>query len=163
MACVWAAERAHSRAPDRLRSRNASGALLSIRRQSAARGTDGVRRLHVALVSNTHTNSSRVRVAEAASLCRCAALLSSFPSRSLSNVPRFPEKPWCCRRFRRIHPLATTKPAKWSPCGPQCHPRSHLPEDNDASKTAKLLHFSHPPRRFADPSSSTDGHFTAQS
>ena len=163
MACVWAAERAHSRAPDRLRSRNASGALLSIRRQSAARGTDGVRRLHVALVSNTHTNSSRVRVAEAASLCRCAALLSSLPSRCLSNVLRFPEKPWCCRRFRRINPLATNKPAKWSPCGPQSHPRSHLPEDNDASKTAKLLRFSHPPRRSADPSSSTEGHFTAQS
>ena len=54
-------------------------------------------------------------------------------------MPRFPENPWCCRRFRRIHPLATTKPAKWSPRGPQSHPRSHLPEDNDASKTAKLL------------------------
>ena len=67
------------------------------------------------------------------------ALLSSLPSRCLSNVLRFPEKPWCCRRFRRIHPLAATKPAKWSPCGPQSHPRSHLPEDNDASKTAKLL------------------------
>ncbi len=76
---------------------------------------------------------------EAASLCRCAALLSSLPSRCLSTVLRFPEKPWCCRRFRRIHPLATTKPAKWSPCGPQSPPLSHLPEDNDASKTAKLL------------------------
>ena len=50
-----------------------------------------------------------------------------------------PEKPWPDRGFCRICRPPSIIPAQWSPCGPQSHPRSHLPEDNDASKTAKLL------------------------